>query len=45
MDETFLSKLEEGGNKEYESKEIWDNKVYIKKSDSSHLPDLYYLIS
>lgn len=31
-------------NKLYKIKAIWNNIIYIKKSESNHLPRLYYLI-
>ncbi len=38
-------KLNEGNSKEYEIEAICDSEIYTKKSDSSHLPGLYYLVS
>ncbi len=37
--------LDEGNSEEYEVEAICDSKVYAKKSDSSYLPSLYYLVS
>ncbi len=37
--------LDEGDSEEYEVETICDSKVYAKKSDSSQLPDFYYLVS
>ena len=30
---------------EYKIEAIWDSAVYAKESESSNLPDLYYLVS
>lgn len=39
------TELEEGDNKDYEVKAIYDSGVYDKESDSSHhLLDFYYLV-
>ena len=32
----------DAGTKEYEMKAIWDSTVYANKSESGHLPGLYY---
>ena len=42
-----MSQLEfhDNGDKEYEVEAICNSPVYAKKSESSHLPDLHYLIS
>ena len=32
-------------SEEYEMEAIWDSTVYAKKSESDHLPGLYYLVS
>ena len=32
-------------SREYEMEKIWDSTVYTRKSESGHLPGLYYLIS
>lgn len=44
MDKT-LSQMEltKSGSKEYKVKVICNSKIYTKKSNSSHLPELYYL--
>ena len=32
-------------NKEYKVEAIWDSAVYVKESESGHLPGLDYLVS
>ena len=32
-------------SREYKVEVIWDSVVYARESESSHLPDLYYLVS
>ena len=32
------------GSEEYEVEAIWDSAVYANKSESGHLPRLYYLV-
>ena len=32
-------------SKEYKVEAIWDNAVYANKSESSHIPGLYYLVA
>ena len=34
-----------GDNEEYEVEAIWDSAIYARKSESGHLPGLYYLVS
>ncbi len=36
--------LDEGDSEKYEAEAIRDSEVYAKESDSSQLPDLYYLV-
>ena len=44
--EENVEKLDAGDNSgEYEMEAIWDSAVYTKKSESGHLPGLYYLVS
>ena len=37
-------KLNAGNNEEHEIEAIWDSAIYAQKSESSHLPGLYYLL-
>lgn len=37
-------KQDEGDSKKYEIEVICNNEVYTNKMNSSHLPDLYYII-
>ena len=40
------TELDAGDNsREYEVEAIWDSVVYTRKSESDHLPGLYYLVS
>ena len=32
-------------NGEYEVEAIWESAIYVRKSESGHLPGLYYLVS
>ena len=32
-------------SKEYKIEAIWDSAVYVRESESGHLPSLYYLVS
>ena len=32
-------------SEEYEVEAIWDSSIYANKSESGHLPGLYYLIA
>ena len=32
-------------SREYEVEAIWDSAVYVKESESGHLPGLFYLVS
>ena len=43
--ELSVPKFEPGNNKEYKMEAIWDSAVYVRESESGHLPDLYYLVS
>ena len=46
MDDKNAEKLDAGNKSwEYKLEAIWDNTVYTKKSESGHLPGLYYLVS
>ena len=38
-------KLEAGNSKEYKVEAIWDNAVYVSKSELGQLPRLYYLVA
>ena len=42
-----VPKLDAGNknSKEYEIEAIWDSIVYANKSESGHLPGLYYLVT
>ena len=41
-----VAELDAGNNsREYKVKAIWDSAVYVKKSESDHLQNLYYLVS
>ena len=39
------TKLEAGDSKEYKVEAIWDSVIFARKSESGHLPGLYYLLS
>ena len=41
----FQLEFQDNGDEEYKFATICDNVVYAKKSESGHLPGLYYLIS
>ena len=41
-----VPKLDTGNNsEEYKIEAIWDSAVYANKSESGHLPGLYYLVA
>ena len=46
VDKNNVTELDAGNNKggKYKVKAIWDSAVYVKKSESSYLPGLYYLV-
>ena len=43
--EFLVPEFEPSNNKEYEMEVIQDNVVYVRESESGHLPGLYYLVS
>ncbi len=45
MDKTVQLELEKDNNKEYNIEIICDSEVYVKKTDSSFILSLYYLVS
>ena len=46
MHEENAEELDASNNSgEYEVEAIWDSTVYARKSESGHLPGLYYLVS
>lgn len=42
--EIFELELDKDNSKEYKVKTICEDKIYIKESDSGHMPGLYYLV-
>ena len=46
-DDENAAELDVGDNKnrEYEVEVIWESIVYIRESESGHLPGFYYLVS
>ena len=44
VDENATELDVDDNSEKYEVEEIWNSMVYIKESESGHLPDLYYLV-
>ena len=46
IDVNNVAELDTGDNSgKYKIEAIWDNTIYVKESESGHLPGLYYLVS